>query len=131
MNIIYDQLLQDYGAITFEAFINLLVRQPALRWTSRITDVVICRLRLPRIKRRRNSCARHSGASRTTRYVRGSPRDRARLIVFQPFVTELDLRVAQLPASAIEYLRQAMPSAADGAEEAEYDYEAWLDAVFE
>lgn len=26
MNIIYDQLVQDYGAITFEAFINLLVR---------------------------------------------------------------------------------------------------------
>lgn len=26
MDIIYDQLVQDYGAITFEAFINLLVR---------------------------------------------------------------------------------------------------------
>lgn len=26
MDIIYDQLVQDYGAVTFEAFINLLVR---------------------------------------------------------------------------------------------------------
>lgn len=26
MDIIYDHLLQDYGAVTFEAFINLLVR---------------------------------------------------------------------------------------------------------
>ena len=25
MDFIYDQLLQDYGAVTFEAFINLLV----------------------------------------------------------------------------------------------------------
>ena len=25
MDIIYDQLVQDYGAVTFEAFINLLV----------------------------------------------------------------------------------------------------------
>ncbi|EPS96129.1 hypothetical protein FOMPIDRAFT_1053585 [Fomitopsis schrenkii] len=30
MVIDYDQLLQDYGAITFEAFINLLVRHMAL-----------------------------------------------------------------------------------------------------
>lgn len=29
----------------------------------------------------------------------------------QPFVTELDLRVAQLPASAIDYLREVMPIA--------------------
>ena len=26
MDYIYDQLVQDYGAVTFEAFINLLVR---------------------------------------------------------------------------------------------------------
>lgn len=26
MDLIYDQVLQDYGAVTFEAFINLLVR---------------------------------------------------------------------------------------------------------
>jgi hypothetical protein len=32
MNFIYDQLLQDYGAITFEAFINLLVRRPRFKF---------------------------------------------------------------------------------------------------
>lgn len=26
MNYIYDELIRDYGAVTFEAFINLLVR---------------------------------------------------------------------------------------------------------
>ena len=61
MDIIYDQLLQDYGAITFEAFINLLVRHAALCWLSRKADVVICRSRLPRTKRRRNSCVKRSG----------------------------------------------------------------------
>ncbi|KAI0736326.1 actinin-like protein [Fomitopsis betulina] len=96
MDIIYDQLLQDYGAITFEAFINLLVE---------ITED-------------------QTSPEQLREAFRGIANDK-------PFVTELDLRVAQLPASAIEYLRQAMPSAADGAEEAEYDYEAWLDAVFE
>lgn len=49
----------------------------------------------------------------------------------QPYVTELDLRVAQLPATAIEFLRQAMPSASNGVGEPEYDYERWLDEVFE
>jgi len=48
----------------------------------------------------------------------------------QPFVTELDLRVAQLPVSAIEYLREAMPSAQGETGEAIYDYEGWLDDVF-
>ena len=81
MDIIYDQLLQDYGAITFEAFINLLVRHAALCWLSRKADVVICRLRLPRTKRRRNSCVKRSGASRTTRYAYALPCDGARLTV--------------------------------------------------
>ena len=48
----------------------------------------------------------------------------------QPFVTELDLRIAQLPQSAIDFLRQTMPSVQNGAGEPEYDYEAWLDEVF-
>ena len=48
----------------------------------------------------------------------------------QPFVTELDLRVAHLPVEAIEYLRKAMPSAQSEGGEQEYDYEAWLDSVF-
>ncbi|KZT67258.1 actinin-like protein [Daedalea quercina L-15889] len=95
MDIIYDQLLQDYGAVTFEAFINLLVE---------ITED-------------------QTSPDQLRDSFRGIANDK-------PFVTELDLRVAQLPASAIEYLRQAMPSAANGAGEAEYDYEAWLDAVF-
>ena len=49
----------------------------------------------------------------------------------QPYVTELDLRVASLPASAIEFLRQAMPSAPNDAGESEYDYERWIEEVFE
>jgi len=46
----------------------------------------------------------------------------------QPFVTELDLRVALLPADSVEYLRQAMPPAPNDGEG--LDYEAWLDEVF-
>ena len=52
-------------------------------------------------------------------------------ISLQPYVTELDLRVAHLPASAIEFLRQAMPSRSNDVGEPEYDYERWLDEVFE
>ena len=48
----------------------------------------------------------------------------------QPFVTELDLRIAHLPQSAIDYLREAMPSFKNEADEPEYDYERWLDDVF-
>ena len=48
----------------------------------------------------------------------------------QPYVTELDLRLAQLPGGSIEYLREVMPSHANEAEELEYDYERWLDDVF-
>ena len=46
-------------------------------------------------------------------------------------MTELDLRLAHIPASAVEYLREVMPSAQDGSGEAEYDYDAWLDSVFD
>ena len=49
----------------------------------------------------------------------------------QSYVTELDLRLAHIPASAIDYLREAMPAAPNQAGEPEYDYEAWLDSVFE
>ena len=49
----------------------------------------------------------------------------------QPYVTELDLRVASLPASTIEFLRQAMPSSLNEAGEPEYDYERWIEEVFE
>lgn len=44
----------------------------------------------------------------------------------QPFVSEMDLRVALLPAGVMDYLRQAMPVAPDGG----FDYEGWLDQVF-
>jgi hypothetical protein len=45
-------------------------------------------------------------------------------------VTELDLRLAQLPPSAVDYLREAVPSALNEVGEPMYDYEAWLDDVF-
>lgn len=45
-------------------------------------------------------------------------------------MTELDLRVASLPAAAINFLRQAMPSGQNDAGEAEYDYERFIDEVF-
>lgn len=48
----------------------------------------------------------------------------------QPFVTELDLRIASLPAAAIDFLRQAMPSGRNDSGEAEYDYERFIDEVF-
>jgi hypothetical protein len=34
LDILFDQLLQEYGAITFEAFINLLVMRFALSYIS-------------------------------------------------------------------------------------------------
>ena len=48
----------------------------------------------------------------------------------QPFVTELDLRIASLPAAAIDFLRQAMPGGRNDSGEAEYDYERFIDEVF-
>jgi hypothetical protein len=46
----------------------------------------------------------------------------------KPFVTEVDLRAALLPPTAVEYLQQAMPRRPGS--ETEFDYEAWLDDVF-
>ncbi|KAG8697064.1 hypothetical protein FRC08_006758 [Ceratobasidium sp. 394] len=91
--IIHEQLTEDYGAVTFEAFINLLVD---------ITED-------------------QTSPSQLRDAFRGLAGDK-------PFVTELDLRAALLPPSAIEYLQQAMPRR-EGSE-AEFDYEAWLDVVF-
>lgn len=48
----------------------------------------------------------------------------------QPFVTELDLRVAQLPQGAIDYLREAMPIIENGDGEPGFDYDAWIEEVF-
>ncbi|KAL7280110.1 hypothetical protein ACG7TL_006526 [Trametes sanguinea] len=96
MDLIYDQLMQDYGAVTFEAFINLLV------------DIM----------------EDQTSPAQLREAFRGIAADK-------PYVTELDLRVAHLPANAIDFLRQAMPSSANGAGEPEYDYERWLDEVFD
>ena len=43
MDMIYDQLVSEYGAVTFEAFINLLVRLPLLQNGLRLTNVNIGR----------------------------------------------------------------------------------------
>jgi len=48
----------------------------------------------------------------------------------QPFVTELDLRLAQVSAHSIDYLKVAIPSKNNEVGEPEYDYESWLDQVF-
>jgi len=48
----------------------------------------------------------------------------------KPFVTELDMRLAQLPVSAIEYLQEMLPASTNGVGEPEYDYETWLHEVF-
>ncbi|KAI0087028.1 calponin homology domain-containing protein [Irpex rosettiformis] len=95
MFLIYDQLVQDYGAVTYEAFINLLVE---------ITED-------------------QTSPAQLRESFRGIAGDK-------PFVTELDLRLAHLPQTSIDYLREVMPSAQNGVGEPEYDYETWLDDVF-
>ncbi len=45
-------------------------------------------------------------------------------------MTELDLRAGMLPQSAIDYLREVMPRAEDATGTEGYDYETWLDQVF-
>ncbi|KZT28329.1 actinin-like protein [Neolentinus lepideus HHB14362 ss-1] len=96
MDVIYDQLSEMYGAITFEAFINLLVD---------ITED-------------------QTSPEQLREAFRGIAGDK-------PFVTELDLRLAHLPASATEYLRQVMPLRKNEVGEDEFNYEEWLDLVFE
>ncbi|KAK7690274.1 hypothetical protein QCA50_006929 [Cerrena zonata] len=95
MDIIYDQLIQDYGAVSYEAFINLLV------------DIM----------------EDQTSPAQLRESFRGIAADK-------PFVTELDLRVAHLPQSAIDYLREAMPIIEDGEGEPGFDYEAWIEEVF-
>ncbi|KAF9517196.1 hypothetical protein BS47DRAFT_1371436 [Hydnum rufescens UP504] len=95
---IHAQLVGEYGDVTFEAFINLLVEITEDQTTpDQLRDA-----------------------------FRGLAHDK-------PFVTELDLKMAMLPQSAIDYLREVMPpttASSEGGEEAEYDYEVWLDRVF-
>jgi len=97
INAIHDQLVGEYGDVTFEAFINLLVD---------ITED-------------------QTSSDQLRDAFRGLAQDK-------PFVTEVDLRAALLPQGAIDYLREAMPrteSSSNGVTDA-YDYESWLDHVF-
>lgn len=94
MDCIYEQLLEAYGAVTYEAFINLLV------------DIM----------------EDQTSSEQLRESFRGIASEK-------PFVTELDLRLAQLPARAVDYLREVMPRANEVGEP-EYDYEQWLDDVF-
>ncbi|KAA1469945.1 hypothetical protein DENSPDRAFT_920749 [Dentipellis sp. KUC8613] len=96
VDIIYDQLVQAYGAVTFEAFIELLV------------DITEDQTSPDQLREAFQGVAAN-----------------------KPYVSELDLRLAHIPASAIDYLREVMPGAQNEAGEFEYDYEAWLDRVFE
>ena len=88
----------------------------------------------------------HWGSDDPCTTTRGIPRNRSwqgdsfrSLLIYvcwpgtssQPFVTELDLRVAHLPAAAVEYLRQAMPTVQNDAGEVQYDYEVWINDVFD
>jgi len=96
LDIIYDQLLEEYGAITFEAFINLLV------------DITEDQTSPDQLREAFQGAASN-----------------------KPYVTELDLRLAHIPAGSVDYLREVMPATQNGAGEPEYDYDAWLDSVFE
>lgn len=40
------------------------------------------------------------------------------------------MKLAQLPVSAIDYLREVLPSCKNEVGEPEYDYEMWLHDVF-
>jgi hypothetical protein len=62
MDYIYDQLVQDYGAITFEAFINLLASLRTLTLHALLMTVG-SRLILRKIKRHPSSCGKHSVVS--------------------------------------------------------------------
>ncbi|KAL0576942.1 alpha-actinin [Marasmius crinis-equi] len=106
MDYIYDQLVQDYGAVSFEAFINLLRTTEALSYLPQV-DIM----------------EDQTTADQLRESFRGIASDK-------PFVTELDLRIAHLPASAIDYLREVIPNKPNEAGEPEYDYERWLDEVF-
>lgn len=131
---IHEQLVSEYGDVTFEAFTNLLVSNSyrALECNGNYSDLRI-RLILQRIKRHRTNYETHSEASPKTRYDAACETgELPRLTFRQPFVTEVDLKAALLPQAAIDYLREAMPrteSGAGGATDA-YDYESWLDHVF-
>lgn len=131
MYMIYDQLVQDYGAVTYEAFINLLVRASLAGYMLDLTPLSLTgrdhrgsniSIPAPRL------VPRHCSGQGTPVYRCDHVWSSRTLL--QPFVTELDLRLAQLPQSSIDYLREAMPPAQNESGEPAYDYEAWLDEVF-
>lgn len=130
MDLIYNQLVQHYGAVTFEAFINLLASSLSedlspFAYSAQV-DITEDQTSSEQLRE-----AFHGIAGDKVNAV--LPLSRVanwRLTLPQSFVTELDLRIAHLPNTAIEYLREAMPSAPNMAGEAEYDYERWLDEVF-
>ncbi|KZV63476.1 hypothetical protein PENSPDRAFT_691598 [Peniophora sp. CONT] len=93
---IYEDLMREYGAITFEAFINLLV------------EITEDQMSMDQLREA----------------FQGVAGDK-------PYVTELDLRLAHIPANGIEFLREAMPSIPNEVGEPQYDFAAWLDSVFE
>ncbi|KAF8321970.1 calponin homology domain-containing protein [Cantharellus anzutake] len=92
---IHDQLVKEYGDVTFEAFINLMVE---------ITED-------------------QTSPDQLRDAFRGLAYDKE-------YVTEVDLKAGMLPQNAIDYLREAMPKAANAMDQEGYDYEAWLDQVF-
>jgi hypothetical protein len=51
-------------------------------------------------------------------------------IPVQAGVAELDLRMAQLPATAIDYLREVMPREVGEEGEPQFNYDRWLDEIF-
>jgi len=96
LDMLYDELLQEYGAINFEAFINLLV------------DITEDQTSPDQLREAFQAAANN-----------------------KPYVTELDLRLAHIPAGAVDYLREVMPTMQNDAGDPEYDYDGWLNSVFE
>jgi len=117
MDFIYEQLVGDYGAVTFEAFINLLV---GITEDQTTPDQLLESFQ---------GIAKSKVCSITF-----APLSPFKLNLFsttsQDFITELDLRLAHIPQSAIDYLLGAMPSRQNEEGEKEYDYVGWLDEVF-
>ena len=107
--------MREYGAITFEAFINLLV------------GITEDQMSLDQLRE-----AFQGVAGDKVRCTLLSSSLSTSLTSFtQPYVTELDLRLAHIPASGIEFLREAMPSIPNEVGEPQYDFAGWLDSVFE
>ncbi|KAG6813590.1 hypothetical protein H0H92_009634 [Tricholoma furcatifolium] len=106
MVFIFEDLSEEYGAVTYEAFINLLTSMELILSPAKVEIT-----------------EDQTSPEQLREAFRGIATDK-------PFVTELDLRIAHIPQAAIDYLREAMPQTSNGAGDAEFDYERWLDDVF-